>query len=187
MMNPDDFYEWHDEPRQGDIVLCGVSRIIAEDHHSPSPWESLDAHFLQVDDAWNPGKPLGIAAGIGIAMVITHDCQLDKEWNQRVRDLQKSGVKIEVAEREATADATLDRTLIISPLVDPNDLRGERGNYLAGRVIGYLPVPPHPEELVDECIVDLTYQCTIDRLDVVGSSRVDLQACKLEYSIVSPK
>ena len=24
-------------------------------------------------------------------------------------------------------------------------------------------------------------------LDVVGSSRVDLQACKLEYSIVSPK
>ena len=23
--------------------------------------------------------------------------------------------------------------------------------------------------------------------DVVGSSRVDLQACKLEYSIVSPK
>ena len=24
-------------------------------------------------------------------------------------------------------------------------------------------------------------------VDVVGSSRVDLQACKLEYSIVSPK
>jgi hypothetical protein len=35
MIDPDGFYEWHDEPRQGDIVLCGVSRIIADDHHSP--------------------------------------------------------------------------------------------------------------------------------------------------------
>ena len=35
MMSPDHFYEWHDEPRQGDIVLCGVSRVIAGDHFSP--------------------------------------------------------------------------------------------------------------------------------------------------------
>ena len=27
----------------------------------------------------------------------------------------------------------------------------------------------------------------LDRFQIVGSSRVDLQACKLEYSIVSPK
>ena len=62
MMGPDDFYEWHEQPRQGDIVLCGVSRIIAEDHRSPSQWESLDAHFVQINDAWDNGKPLGIAA-----------------------------------------------------------------------------------------------------------------------------
>jgi len=185
MMNPVDYYEWHDEPRQGDIVLCGVSRIIAEDHHSPSQWESLDAHFLQVDDAWNSGKALGVAAGIGLAMVVTHDCQLDKEWNQRVRELQKSGVELELAERQASADTTLDRTLIISPLVDPNDLRGERGNLLAGRVIGYVPVPPHPEELVDECVVDLTYQCTIDRLDVVKVTSVSEAARKqLRYALI---
>ncbi len=77
MMSPDEFYEWHDEPRQGDIVLCGVSRIIAEDRHSPAQWESLDAHFLQIDDAWQAGRALGVAAGIGLAMVVTHDCQLD--------------------------------------------------------------------------------------------------------------
>ena len=30
-----------------------------------------------------------------------------------------------------------------------------------------------------------SYECSSGR--IVGSSRVDLQACKLEYSIVSPK
>ena len=33
----------------------------------------------------------------------------------------------------------------------------------------------------------VTYLCLDDGLAAVGSSRVDLQACKLEYSIVSPK
>ncbi|MCL5445425.1 MAG: hypothetical protein M1121_05125 [Actinobacteria bacterium] len=184
-MSPDEFYEWHDEPRQGDIVLCGVSRIIADDRHSPAQWESLDAHFLQVDNAWDSGKPLGIAAGIGLAMVVTHDCQLDKEWNQRVGELQKGGMKTEAAEREATADETLDRTLVVGPLVDPTELRGGRGNLLAGRVIGYLPVPSHPEQLVDECIADLTYQCTIDRLDVVKVASISEAARKqLRYALI---
>ena len=185
MISPDDFYEWHDEPRQGDIVLCGVSRIIADDRHSPQQWESLDAHFLQVDDAWDEGKPLGIAAGIGLAMVVTHDCQLDKEWNQRVRELQNGGMELERAEEEATADTTLDRTLVVSPLVDPEDLRGGRGNLLAGRVIGYLPVPRHPENLVDECVADLTYQCTVDRLDVVKVASISEPARKqLRYALI---
>lgn len=185
MMSPDDFYEWHDEPRQGDIVLCGVSRIIADDRHSPAQWESLDAHFLQVDDAWEVGKPLGIAAGIGLALVVTHDCQLDKEWNQRVRELQKDGVETDAAEREATADPTLDRTLVVSPLVDPTELRGGRGNLRAGKVIGYLPVPSHPEQLVDECVADLTYQCTIDRLDVVKVASMSETARKqLRYALI---
>ena len=185
MMSPDEFYEWHDQPRQGDIVLCGVSRIIADDRHSPAQWESLDAHFLQVDDAWDAGRPLGVAAGIGLAMVVTHDCQLDKEWNQRVRELQKGGMETEAAEREATADVTLDRTLVASPLVDPAELRGGRGNLLAGKVIGYLPVPPHPEQLVDECVADLTYQCTIDRLDVVKVASISEAARKqLRYALI---
>ncbi len=184
MMSPDDFYEWHDEPRQGDIVLCGVSRIIADDRHSPSQWESLDAHFVQIDDAWDTGRPLGIAAGIGLAMVVTHDCQLDKEWNQRVRELERSGMTLDRAEREAASDVTLDRTLVVSPLVDPSELRGGRGNLLAGRVIGYLPVPAHPDALVAECVADLTYQCTVDRLDVAKIASITETARKqLRYAL----
>jgi hypothetical protein len=185
MMTPELFYEWHEEPRQGDIVLCGVTRIIAADRHSPPQWERLDTHFLQIDHGWDAGKPLGIAAGIDLAMVLTHDCQLDKEWNRRVRELVRGGMPADQAEQEATADTTLDRTLVVSPLVDADDLRGDRGNLLAGRVIGYLPVPPHPDNLVDECVVDLTYQCTVDRLDVVKVSSVSEAARKqLRYALI---
>jgi hypothetical protein len=185
MIDANEYYEWHGQPRQGDIVLCGVSRIIAEDHHTPSQWESLDAHFVQIDDAWDGGRPLGLAAGIGLAMVVTHDCQLDKEWNQRIRELQKGGMAEEQAEREATSDATLDRTLVVSPLVDPDDLRGGRGNLLAGNVIGYLPVPAHPENLVEECVVDLTYQCTVDRLEVIKVASISEAARKrLRYALI---
>ncbi|MHB8290368.1 MAG: hypothetical protein ACYDEY_14280 [Acidimicrobiales bacterium] len=184
-MSPDDFYEWHEEPRQGDIVLCGVSRIIADDRHSPPQWESLDAHFLEIDDAWETGRSFGVAAGIGLAMVTTHDCQLDKEWNQRVRELERTGMLREGAEREAASDVSLDRTLAVSPLVDPSDLRGGRGNLLAGKVIGYLPVPTHPDNLVTECVVDLTYQCTIDRLDVAKIASITEAARKqLRYALI---
>ncbi|WP_298212349.1 hypothetical protein [Ferrimicrobium sp.] len=185
MISPDDFYEWHDEPRQGDIVLCGVSRIIADDRYSPLQWESLDAHFLEITDGWNTGRSLGVAAGIGLAMVISHDCQLDKEWNRRVRELERSGMPRELAEQEATSDASLDRTLVVSPLVDPRDLAGGKGNLLAGKVIGYLPVPAHPEDLVTECVVDLTYRCTIDRFGVEKIASISETARKqLRYALI---
>ena len=185
MMSQDEFYEWHDQPLQGDILLCGVSRVIAEDHHSPPQWESIDAHFVQIEDAWNNGRSLSISTGIGLAMVVTHDCQLDKEWNQKIRQLTKAGMSEDEAELEATSDQTLDRTLVVSPLVDPDDLRGGRGNLLAGNVIGYVPVPAHAEGLVDECVVDLTYQCTIDRLDVVKVASISEAARKrLRYALI---
>lgn len=185
MMSPDDFYEWHEEARQGDIVLCGVSRIVADDRHSPVQWESLDTHFLEIEDGWGAGRSLGVAAGLGLAMVTTHDCQLDKEWNQRVRKLERTGIPRELAEREAASDVSLDRTLIVSPLVDPSELRGGQGNLLAGKVIGYLPVPTHPDNLVTECVVDLTYQCTIDRLDVAKITSITEAARKqLRYALI---
>jgi hypothetical protein len=185
MMRPEDFYESHEQPRQGDILLCGLSRIIAQDRHSPPQWESIDAHFVEIDNAWDSQRPLGIAAGIGLAMVLTHDCQLDKEWNQRVRELEKGGTPLDRAEADATADATLDRTLVVSPLVDPSDLRGGRGNLLAGRVIGYVPVPAHPDHLVGECVVDLTYQSTVDRFDVVKVTSISEAARKqLRYALI---
>ena len=92
MMRPEDFYEWHEQPRQGDIVLCGISRT--HRRGSPQPVSVGIARCALRRDRRRPGttdKPLAIAAGIGLAHVLTHDCQLDKEWNQRVRELRAGG------------------------------------------------------------------------------------------------
>ena len=165
------------------VEFHGSLRTIA---HSPPSGSRLDAHFLQVEDAWEAGRALGIAAGIGLAMVVTHDCQLDKEWNQRVRELEKGGMPNErmpnskpLPMRHSTERSWSVRSSI------PADLRGGRGNVMAGKVIGYLPVPKHPDELVDECVVDLTYQCTVDRLDVVKVTSVSEVARKqLRYALI---
>lgn len=75
----------------------------------------------------------------------------------------------------------------MSPLVDPAELRVDPGNLRAGRVIGYLPVPAHPDQLVEECVVDLTYQCTIDRFDVVKVAAISESARKqLRYALIQP-
>ena len=56
-------------------------------------------------------------------------------------------------------------------------------NPLAGQ-----PAPPEMLINTEQLIADY-FEKRPDRADKsqVGSSRVDLQACKLEYSIVSPK
>lgn len=73
----------------------------------------------------------------------------------------------------------------MSPLVDLDDLQSDRGNLLAGRVIGYMPVPRHPEGLIEECVVDLTYQCTIDRYDVVKvASTSEVARKRLRYALI---
>lgn len=185
MMSPGDFYEWHDEPRQGDILLCGVSRAVSSDRYSPPQWDPLDQHFVEISDAWGDGLPLGLAAGVALAMVITHDCQLDKEWNRRVRELERQGVQSARAQQEADADTALDRALVVSPLIDPDEIGTDRGLIMAGRTIGYFPVPRHPGELVPETVADLTYQCTVDRLDVRKVASISEPARKqLRYALI---
>ena len=46
-------------------------------------------------------------------------------------------------------------------------------------------MPAHPDQLVDECVVDLTYQCTVDRLDVVKVASINEAARKqLRYALI---
>lgn len=153
--------------KQGDVLLAGVSRLVADDGFCPLPWESIETNVVTIDDASPDGKPLRIGAGPALVMVTSHDCHFDKEWNRRRRELIKQGRSVDEAEDEAERDATLDRTFNASPLVDAMDVAGGHGNLMAGRVVGYLPVPASPDGLIPEAVVDLTYRCTLDRLDVV--------------------
>jgi hypothetical protein len=84
----------------------------------------------------------------------------------------------------ASEDTSLDRTFTASPLVRPEELDVDRGNLLAGKVLGYLPVPASADGLVPEAVVDLTYRVTLDRLDVVRVASISAAArAQLRYTL----
>lgn len=170
-------------PRQGDILLAGVSRLVADDRFSPPAWERLDGHDVTVHGA-RDGNDLWLEAGAALVMVTSHDCHFDKEWNQRVRTLIREGVEEREAHRIAEGDHTLDRTLNASPLVYPHEVNRDRGNLMAGRVVGYLPVPASPDGVVPQAVVDLSYRVTLDRLDVVPLKAIGAEArMQLRYAL----
>ncbi|MFM9134317.1 MAG: hypothetical protein ACKOT0_02585 [bacterium] len=168
-----------DPPQQGDILIGAVTRVIAEDEFTPPRWEMLDEHRATLAPAQRAGHvtvpALQVAGGRGLVMVCSHDCGLDKEFNAVVNRLMDPaganprGEDQAVAEAEARED--LDRSFTVSPLVRPEDVTvaGEpvdRALLMAGRVIGYLPVPPlvvEGREVIPESVVDLAYRATIDR------------------------
>lgn len=167
MIAPERFYTAKEgPPKQADILSAGVSRLIAPDRFTPSAWDALDEHHLQVAGEGPSRPPLNLATGHALVMVTSHDCHFDKEWNRRVRQLMKDGYDEAEASDLAEADETLDRTFTASPLLDPADVDVDRGNLMAGRVLGYLPVPASDAGLVPEAVVDLTYRCTLDRMDI---------------------
>ncbi len=164
-MNAEDWFQDADGPlNQGDILIAPVTRVTAPDGFVPDRWDRLD-QFEQTAHQSATGKPaLHTAAGLALVMVTSHDCHHDKEWNTERNRLIRAGTDSDEAAQIAEADDTLDRTFQASPLVPLEDLdASSRGNYRAGRVVGYYPLPAPSDGSFPECVVDLTYRCTIDR------------------------
>lgn len=168
MIAADQFYAANDgPPKQGDILLAGVTRLVAAEKFTPLAWRELDAHDVVVAEARQGGEDLRLSVGEALVLATSHDCHFDKEWNRRRRKLIKEGVDELEADRQAEADASLDRTFSASPLVHADDLGLDIRQLLAGRIVGYFPVPASDDSLVPQTIADLTYRVTLDRLDVV--------------------
>jgi hypothetical protein len=149
---------------QGDILIAPVARVCGSDFFVPERWDRLDQDEHVVDRSRLDGEDVFVVSGRAVVMVTSHDCHHDKEWNAVRSRLLRAGHTIEEAEAMAEADPVLDRHFQASPLVPLEDLPpGERGNYRAGRVTGYFPVPPSPDGAFPESVVDLTYRCTIDK------------------------
>lgn len=184
MMRPGEFYAANEgPPRQGDILLAGVSRLVAEDRFTPTGWEPLDTADATIDLP-ERDEPLRLAAGAALVMVTSHDCHFDKQWNRIRNRLIGDGMDEDAATRQADADPALDRTFTASPLVRPDDLRLDRGNLLGGRVIGYLPVPPSDDGLIPEAVVDLTYRATLDRLAIARVAGIsNIARAQLRYAL----
>lgn len=170
--------------KQGDILLAGVARLVADDRFTPRSWAQLDAFDVTVAGAKQDGGDLLLTSGPALVMVTSHDCHFDKEWNRVRNELMKNGVPEAEAEREAEEDVELDRAFTASPLIHPDKPGLDRGNLMAGRTVGYLPVPASTDGLVPDSLVDLTYRATLDRLDVVRVGCVsDLARAQLRYAL----
>jgi hypothetical protein len=172
--------------KQGDILLAGVTRIVADDRFTPPAWGRLDAFDVTIAGAREGGGDLLLTAGPALVMVTSHDCHLDKEWNRRRTALIKGGMSEKEANAAAENDASLDRAFTASPLIYPDEPGLDRGNLMAGKILGYLPVPASGNGLVPESVVDLTYRVTVDRLDVARVACVsDVVRAQLRYALVS--
>jgi hypothetical protein len=180
-----DFYAPDAGPlKQGDVLLAGVARLVADDRFTPPAWRRLDAFDVTIAGARHDGGDLSLASGPALVMVTSHDCHFDRDWNRRRTGLIKAGASEEEAERAVDGDESLDRTFTASPLIDPDELVLDRGNLMSGKMVGYLPVPSRDDGLVPDSIVDLTYRVTLDRLDVVRVACVsNVARAQLRYAM----
>lgn len=184
MIAADRFYAPNEgPPKQGDILLAGVARLVAEDHFTPPAWRRLDAFDVTVNEG-SEDSEMRLAVGPALVMVTSHDCHFDKEWNGLRASLMESGVSESEATLRADADTTLDRTFTASPLLGPNEVGRDLSTLMAGKIVGYLPVPESPDKLIPAAVVDLTYRVTLDRMDIVRVACVGLEArSQLRYAL----
>lgn len=170
-------------PKQGDILFAAVARLVGEDRYVPAAWRNLDV-FDAIVEPGDGGSQLRLVTGPALVMVTSHDCHFDKEWSRRRSALMEQGVEDGEATRRADEDPGLDRTFTASPLIRPDEIDRDQNTLMAGKVIGYLPVPASPDGLVPEAVVDLTYRVTLDRLDIVRVACVSVEArAQLRYAL----
>ena len=145
--------------QQGDIfTTSGVIRLaLTSDPFTPPAWIDFD-HVRNKLDAPTPLAPgLESVGGRALVMVLSHDCHLDKEINIAARALLKADRNLSEndAYTEAENDGTLDRFVIVSPLVDIDLVpvarnQNARADLLAGRTVSYFPLPTDLDPATDQ-------------------------------------
>lgn len=182
-LGPDDFFlpSPNSDLSQGDIVLVPTVVLWAEQRsaldfshvpHSPALGDTVAVPLW--DSYAETGAPLVNAeARWSPAMVISHSCDLDKEFNREYQRLVDSGVPPAEAHELASADEQLDRFLVVSPLLPYDEAPlDQRPGIKSGSRTGYMPIAPH--ELFDneDLFVDLRRMTTADRLLVTKYATV---------------
>lgn len=166
--------------QQGDILIAPTGCF--EEHVPPSrgvrPGE-LGAEVRR--QQWSAGSlsmngrppvevpATDVAGRLCPAMIVTHDCTLEKEFNRAYERLRREGWSKRDATETANSDPSLDRFLNVVPLVPHRAAAPSTTDSLVrNNVLGYFPVCPWPEHGVDEGVVDLSRVATIDKHTVVG-------------------
>jgi hypothetical protein len=178
----DQFYLAEARPllSQGDIYLAPSVVVWSGGTHPAAdvpPAPSSPGQVAYVP-AWSGG---GVAPSVTLGtswtpvLVVSHDCELDKELNETVDALVAAGTREEDAVEAASADPSLDRYVLVSPLLpyDERVVRRERWDAIrAAQKIGYFPLPPMAEYEGAEFLVHLSRISTIERALIESCPKV---------------
>lgn len=168
--------------QQGDILLAPMTRLASVRPSGTGDMELIaraGRTFAQVEASVTPPDPgLGgsvqVEAGWGPVIVVSHDCQLDKEFNRRYGRLRAEGMSKQDAVAAAEGDPNLDRWVMVAPVLDLAAVaEGAADGQMAaaagrGEIVGMFPVPSHPGQGIAGGVADLTWVSTIDRHTVVA-------------------
>jgi hypothetical protein len=180
--------------RQGDVVLAPATVLLAAE-------EAPDADHLPIPPGFVGERvhtPLWLRAGrlvpgtvaqtvFAPVLVLSHDCQLEKDFNEHVRRLVEDGVPLEEAVSEASADPSLDPFAVVAPLQPYSDIPQHRHvGIRAGDRIGYFALDALPGDGGDYA-VDLGRACTVSVRLLPQSAKVaslaPASAAELRYKL----
>jgi hypothetical protein len=179
--------------QQGDLFISsGITRTaITTTHHTPPAWHTFSTPIGTITPPGADTPGLTALGGRALVMVVSHDCHLDTEANRRARTLVRDhGLDEDTAFAIAEADDTLDRHVIVSPVVmldavlDPDDT-DNRALMRRGRLLGHLPLDDHEPLGIAGMVVDLGYRATVDRLSLDRRlvSLTDPARIRLRYAL----
>jgi hypothetical protein len=165
-----------DEAQAADTPAAPPLRL-GESVQSPA-WRSPSHPLVPdvaVETAWSP------------VLVVSHDCHLEKDFNERVRELIATGIPEPEAIETASADPTLDPFAVVAPLLPYSAIPESRhAGIRAGGRIGYFPLESLPGDGGDYA-VDLGRLATVSVRLLPQSAKVGSLAAsstaELRYKI----
>lgn len=162
---------------QGDIFLApSATAYMAEaaEHTLAGPLVPPAVGQSVTVRAWGraglvaPAPPVSVVVVWTPVMVLSHDCELDKEFNEHVDRFLAEHPTVTEADAigRFSARADLDRHVLVAPLQPYDEVVAPAWKHesirQAGR-IGYVPVPPIPEYDGAEFFVHLSRVSTVGR------------------------
>jgi uncharacterized protein YoaH (UPF0181 family) len=154
--------------RQGDIVLAPSVVLLAGDEAVADPSLPAPPQFGQrrFSWLWQPGAasqvPDVIAETLVAAvLVLSHECHLEKDFNERIRAFMAAGMPRDEAVEAASADPALDPFAVVAPLRPYSSVPANRhAGIRVNDRIGYFALDAVPGDGGDY-LVDLGRTCTV--------------------------
>lgn len=177
--------ENHEQLSQGDLFMVPTSMIWSFDSRpealSEVPPLPPEVGTSVLTQAWRPSASGEVGAPAVFvetrwspAMVLSHDCEIDKDFNEEVdRLVEEEGLREDEAIRTVEIDWSFDRYITVATLLAYHEIPGHKhAGIRSGQRIGYFPLPPIPGFGAPEFAVHLSRISTVERRILRGGLKI---------------